>query len=311
MNPHSFGLIDLPNDLLAHPLHVFTYGPIVDDLARLSSPTPERIREFGRTLGFEWLASIPRGTDGEPVTSALSLYLRKRYALRPGVGPNPFIERSGELELQPPEPVRDVLLADFAGEWATDLKHTGDEFRSYVAPLRAAAESGSRPQEDPRLVRRLRALRIPLEHVPASTGDGTEANPIPMHTNLVTRAREEIYALYTLRPQLRFCAHCDRVFVPRTTNQRYCRRLIWAWPGLQLVGACNPRHTTPTLLDLEARARRNAYKKLQMRARRAAARHGQHDPRAQEALTEFERWKRDNRTQRGRRQKPTPGDRGI
>ena len=311
MNPHSYGLIDLPSELLAHPLDVFTYGPIVDDLAKLSSVTPERIRELGRTLGFEWLASIPRRADGRPVTSSLSTYLKNRYALSPGFGVNPFTVRSGELELQPPEPVPDAVLADFAAQWGTELTQTGREFLTLLTPLREAAGSRSSPPDVPGVVRRLHALRVPITQMPASTRDGAKADPIPQPTNLVTRGREELYALYTLRPELRLCAHCDRVFVPRTKSQRYCRRLIWATPGLQLVGACNPQHTTPTLLDLHARARRRTYKKLEMRYRRAKAKHGQSDPRAQAALTKFEEWKKYNKAIRGRRQKPNPRDREL
>src|SRR5580765_8280785 len=90
--PHTFGLIPLEGDPAPlPPMQVSTSGPMVGDLAALAEPTYETVVGLGRTLGFEWLVSLveidPPDGIAEP---ALASFLRERYALRPGVAPNPY-----------------------------------------------------------------------------------------------------------------------------------------------------------------------------------------------------------------------------
>ena len=239
--PHAFALIDIDATLLAHPIDVFTYGPIAEELATLSHPTPKRLLVLGRRLGFEWLASCV-GTR----SNVLAKYVRDRYSVQPGRAVNPFATvRGGELGLQPPERIPFDLVVRFCAEWQHDLKHIGQSINELVLPVRKVAGGAGWPRTDGAAMAAGRLAQIGSEfHLRrVMTRDGSRSEVVHEASNLYCRALTELEALYRQKPNLGVCARCNRTFVPSHGGQDTCRRFVWHSPSPSRSSRAVPRHT--------------------------------------------------------------------
>jgi hypothetical protein len=163
--PHTFGLIHVGGDDRRLPMAAVTVGPFVADLAALARPSDETVIRLGRALGFEWLASLvaidrPNGLD-EP---ELPTFLHERYALRPGVTPNPFGIRARKLVRQQARPIQTHVISQFVNSEAGRLEHVGKTLRSLAAPLLASAKGDTRPgtRQQLRASEVLNALEEPI-----------------------------------------------------------------------------------------------------------------------------------------------------
>jgi hypothetical protein len=311
--PHTFGLVSVEGDgRPLPPIAVVTVGPLVADLAALARPTHETVRRLGRALGFEWLASLvaidrPDGLD-EP---ELATFLQRRYALRPGLAPNPFGVRAGNLVRQQARPIPSQVLSQFVTREAGRLEHVGKTLQSLAAPLVASVNgktiSGARKQQ--RAAELLNALDVPVYL--QRFRDARTKKSIYGHAprNLYARALLELIELYNETPSLAKCPRCERLFVRRRNNEKYCNRYIWPAEGGEYIAGCIYDHNaTPTRARLESEAHRREYKKLQMRSIRTANQLGPQHATAKQARAAFERWKQANQVARGRRQTPLPPD---
>jgi hypothetical protein len=309
--PHTFGLIPLESDpALLSPLSVYTFGPIVADLAALAEPTRDVVVRLGRTLGFEWLVSLveidrPAGIE-EP---ALALFLRERYDLRPGTAPNPYGVRDGELVRRRAHAIPDGLLAQFVASEAGRLEYIGTSLRRLVAPLLSTAAGHSKPSDSQqqRAAELLNALASPTRV--QRFHNRVAQTPVYglVLTNLYARALLELIELYNDTPPVAICARCNRLFVPQRNGEKHCRRYVWPWSGGEPIAGClfddNP---TPMRAELNSEARRREYKKLQMRVLRLTDSVGPNAASTRRARAEFNEWKRAHPVQAGRRPKPMP-----
>jgi hypothetical protein len=307
--PHTFGLIPVEGDERPlPPIGGFTYGPVAADLVMLTEPSLDTVIRLGRTLGFEWVASLVAvdRTAALP-ESALGTFLKERYALRPGLAPNPFGVRGGELVRRHHRPIPTSVLTDFVDQEAGRLEYIGTTLRPLVGPLLAiAARRASRVTFQPqRAAELLNALGSPLKVQRVSNEKTSETICAYASTDLYTRALLEIIELYSDMPQLGICARCTRLFVPQRSDEKHCRRHIWAVSGgEQLAGCIYDNAITTTRANLDAEAHRREYKRRQMRVVRAKKSFGRDNPRTKREQKRFDDWKRAHPTQRGRRQTP-------
>jgi hypothetical protein len=311
--PHTFGLVPVEGDERPlPPMAAVTVGPLVADLAALAHPTPETVIRLGRALGFEWLASLvvidrPRGVD-EP---ELATFLHKRYALRPGVSPNPFGIRAGKLARQQARSIPTQVISQFVGSEAGRLGYVGKTLQSLAAPLLASAKGDPKPgvREQQRASELLNALEEPIR-VQRFYTTRTE-RPIYWLAprNLYVRALLELIELYDDTPPLGVCARCTRLFVRQRNNDKYCQRYIWPAFGREYIAGCIYDHNpTPTRVRQASEVRRREYKKLQMRAIRTANDLGPQHAIARRAKAAFEQWKNENQVTLGRPPTPVPLD---
>jgi hypothetical protein len=317
--PHTFGLLPVEgDDPPLPPIAAVTVGPLAADLAALAHPTHDTVVRVGRTLGFEWLASLAAidRTDGldQP---ALTTFLQERYALTPGVEPNPFGTRSGSLVRQHPRPIPDQVLAEFATREAGRLEYIGNTIQSLATPLLATAQGKTRPaaRQRQRAAELLNALHTPIQLQRFKDTKTKQSIYGLVPRNLYARALLELIELYDDTPPLAICARCTRLFVRRRNNDKYCNRYIWPAQGGENIADCVfDKNPTPTRTRLESKAhrrhdkeaRRRAYKKLQMRAIRAANELGPKHPETIEAEKAFEQWKEEHKVTLGRPMTPMP-----
>jgi hypothetical protein len=310
---HSFTLLSLEGESPPHvPLAVFTAGPIAADLAALAQPTPEVVAHLGRSLGLEWVTSlveIDRPSGLEEAT--LTRYLREHFGLRPGSAASSFAVRSGRFVRQRQKALHAELLADFVANEYGRLEWMGQTIRGLVKPLVAVASGrgwhvGGQPERARDLFNALgpsltlRRLCGPADERPIS---GLE------FPDLYARALLEIIELYDDRPRLGICRHCRRLFAARREGQQSCRRYVWLWRGRDTIGGCMfDRASSSRRAEIEAQARRREYTRLQMRVSRRIKTHGPNDPRTEQAVDAFKKWKKSNPAPRGRRPNPMPLD---
>src|SRR5262245_29999157 len=322
--PHTFGLIPIEGDQPSlPPMAAITYGPVAADLLALRRPTLETVVRLGRTLGFEWLASlatIDPPTDHNPPPT-LATFLNDRYSLRPGVAPNPFGIRAGELVRRHPQPIPTDVLTEFAALESGRLAYIGTTLRYLLEPLLRPlipqAQPATREEEERAEARQawaadraavlLTALGSPIKL--RRLRDPTTSTTIYAHAphDLYTRALLETVELYNERPPLALCSRCRRLFVPRRKDEKHCRRHIWPVGGEEQIAGCVfDDNRTATRANLDARAHRTAYKRHQMRVIRATEAHGPNHQKTQEARKTFDQWKQANPAELGRRPAPSP-----
>jgi hypothetical protein len=312
--PHSFALIPVEGDPPLLPTNVFTVGPLVADLAALAEPTRDTVARLGRGLGFEWLSTLvaidrPQGLDKPGLTK----FLRKHYALGPGVALNPFGVRGGKLVARQPRSIPTQLLEEFVADEKGRLTDIGNTLASLAAPLLASARGKAMPraarQQQQRAAELLNALgeplRVGLFYDPLSKRSISGLAP----RNLYVRALVELIELYDDTAPLGICARCHRLFIRQRNDDKYCRRYTWPARGGENIGGCIFDHNpTPTRAHLDSAAHRREYKKLQMRAVRSANEFGHEHRRTLNAKRAFEDWKREHPVSRGRRPMPMPAD---
>jgi hypothetical protein len=309
--PHTFGLLPVEGDEPPlPPIAAVTVGPLVADLAALAHPTQDTVARLGRTLGFEWIASLvaidrPDGLDEPELTS----FLLERYALEPGAAPNPYGICARDLVRQRPRPIPGRILSAFAAGEAGRLEYIGTTLSSLVAPLLAGAngEAKRHDRQQRRAAELLNALEEPL-HLQRFNDARTNRSIYGLvPRNLYARALLELIELYDDTPPLAICARCKRLFVRRRNNDKYCNRYIWPVHGREYIAGCNfDKYTTPTRARLQSEARRREYKRLQMRVMRAADELGQEHPQTIQAEKAFEQWKEAHKVTLGRPMTPMP-----
>jgi hypothetical protein len=311
--PHAFTLLPVEGESSSHgPIAVFTSGPIAPDLAQLTRPTPALVSRLGRSLGLEWIASLveidrPPGLE----EAALMRYLREEFDLRPGSDPSPFVVRRGTFVRPRPQVVPGSLLADFVANEHGRLKWMGSTIRRLVMPLVAAAEGrgwnvGGQQERATDLFNALEPS-LKLQRLTSPAGERPTHGFVPM--DLYARALLEIIELYDHRPRVAICSRCGRLFVARREGQRSCRRYVWLWRGREAVGGCVfDQASTPRRVDIDARAHRREYTRLQMRVSRAVKTFGPDNPRTKREIHDFDHWKKSNPVPRGRRPNPVDPD---
>jgi hypothetical protein len=307
--PHSFALLPVEGDpLLLPPMAAFTYGPLAADLIALEEPTIEVVTRLGKTLGFEWIASLAEiDRVDDPADSSLSSHLKSEYTLRPGTAPNPFGVKRGEFVRKRVRPLPSAVLSDFVASERGRLQYVGSTIKSLIEPLLAAAAGRTEHATwQPERVAILLTALAPEMRLRPIRQQGPRIYVIDL-PNLYARALLEIVDLYNERPQLAPCAHCKRFFVPRRKTDKYCRRYTWPFGGGSAIAGC-VLDEAPTVdrVQLEARARRREYRRLQAKLGRRTDEYGPRHPQTRRARTEFDEWKAANPVPRGRRPNPIP-----
>ena len=310
--PHTFGLIPVAGDEPSlPPIDATTPGPLVADLIQLVSPTAETVTRLGRSLGFEWVASLamidrPKGLE----PPLLATFLQTHYALRPGLAPNPYGLRAGKLVSKRPTPIPTELIECFTAEEAGRLADVGTTINTLARPLLAAATGRTLPADSARerAAKLLNALAPPIKVTRVFDARSARLYVLAP-TDLYTRALLELIELLNDRPPVAICARCKRLFVRQRNSDKYCSRYIWpAGGGENIAGCIFNDWPTPTRAQLDSEAHRREYKKLQMRVGRAKSEYGKYHPRTERAQAKFDEWKRDHPIARGRRPTPMPPD---
>jgi hypothetical protein len=303
--PHSFALLPVEGDpLVLPPMTAFTYGPLAADLAMLEDPTIEVVTRLGKSLGFEWIASLAEiDRDDDLGDSVLHAQLKSRYALQPGASPNRLAVRRGELVHQRVQPLPSQLLSDFVASERGRLTYIATTTKSLIKPLLAVAagEPWDVTWQPERAANLLTALAPTIRLRPMQQHDQQRIFVLEA-PNLYTRALLEITELYNERPRLAVCARCQRLFVPRRHGEKYCRRYTWPFGGGGAIAGC-VLDDAPTAdrLELDTAARKREYRRLQMRLVRRATEYGPAHPQTRRARDEFAQWKTSNPARRGRR----------
>jgi hypothetical protein len=308
--PHSFALLPVEGDqLVLPPTAAFTFGPLAADLTTLEHPTIDVVTRLGKSLGFEWLASLAEiDRDDDLADSVLHAHLKSRYALQPGSAPNPFAIRGGELIQQRVQALPLKLLSDFVAGERGRLEYVGSRITSLVKPLLTVAASGrwNVTWQPERAAELLTALAPEMRVRPMRLSDeqrifGLEA------PNLYARALLEIVELYNDRPPLALCLRCQRLFVPRRRSEKYCRRFTWPFGGGEAIAGCRLEDApTARRAQLDAEARRRDYRRLQMRVSRRESEYGPNHIQTLRARKEFAEWKAAHPAPLGRRPRTSP-----
>jgi hypothetical protein len=294
------------------PVDAFTVGPLCLDVAGLADPTSESIVRLGRTVGFEWIATLVDVDRPEWIgESVLSRFLTERYGLRPGYAINRYGPPRGDaFVVRRPRAIKTELVDTFLLEERGRLADTGQTLARLAAPIRARAEGRTRPfsKEHRRAAELLNALGTTLELRGMSDPVRPQATLFATRlTNLYARCLLELVELYNDTPPLAICARCDRLFIPQRHGQRHCRRYVWRLSDREAVGGClYDTYPTPIGATAESATRRGEYQRLWLAVARSVERLGADHPESKSKRADFERWKRANPAPRGRR--PAPAD---
>ena len=249
---------------------VFTFGPIVADLAALADPTQGAVR-LGRTLGFEWLVSLRSiGLPGSP-----NPHSRSSSASAAPSDPEPIPTLTASVPANSCD--EDLVRSRTRSSRSSSPAKPGDSKTSalcsepLLGPLLATA--GGKPTLGHRQRRRaaelLNALDSPTRVRRLYNQESKASLYCLAPATLYARALLELIELYNDTPPLAICARCNFLFVTQRKGDRHCRRYIWPAQGGENIAGCLYDHNqTPTRARLESDARRRESKKLQMRVSR-------------------------------------------
>jgi hypothetical protein len=167
-----------------------------------------------------------------------------------------------------PADVPDDVLERFAQDDGLRV----DDFRIKLAvwsrELEEAARQGNRVAPDIWMLKLLRdQVSLDGTRLELTSENGGWALWFP---KLQARLWWELFELFTLRPRLRVCSLCGRVFVPRSNTQTRCQRGTFTFDAVSeadQVRSCVP------LPWVRADQHRREYKKLSEAVRRARLRH--------------------------------------
>lgn len=328
--PHRFAVLPL-EDNPHPPADVFTYGPLITDVAIALGHLSKRSGwiPVNAGIGLEWMNSLTSAGDTplppeEPATwlgeviettaqadvapvSDLEVFLHRNYGLQqPGHAHNwnIFEDACGD----PPRVPTDVLDA-FAAKEAPLTQPLFDRLDPYISEVVAAARGRRRVSavDIDGLLHEIAEAAIPFRPQVFHGRDGEPIGIGPTTRRLHHRVLLELLDVFMRRPVLARCDACSRLFVPPRNSARYCRRYVWDAHTFELLRGCvADQAATEILAKIDPDKYRTEYERLSRAYSRAKTKLGADHPKTLERERERDAWRTKVKRPRGRPQNPFP-----
>jgi hypothetical protein len=300
---------------------VVTYGLVAVALTEAHVETAEGARTAAERFGLAPLAKLAfRGSSS--VADVPYAVARQASVNASAADQIASLNVSAEFG-KPFDGDPDQAWSAFVDEGGPDrLRDWVDDVRPLVAPVAKAADIRGHPPADEQLLEQSLAQLeycygrgLALERFEFVARGSSKAVWGFRFRDLAERAAVELFELYAIRPSLRRCELCGRVFVPAKERDAYCRFNLWEIPERvdrarsrawrKCIAFCVPD------VEVEEHNRRvrenqhtNRRKNLAQSWRRRRQRYGDADPRTEEALAAYRRYMAENRRTPGPRRAP-------
>ncbi len=279
---------------------VVTFGLFAPLLARADLTSEEGIDDLAAFVGFDEILKLAQ--RGVPTAQ------HHTWAAFMGRA-----ETGGRPETWPPRSPTE--LAGNA-EALDRIRIVVSDFQHLVAEIEAAADERRQPRALTGLDDTSEALLGLLEDYYGRLPNalGLELQPLFRRDkpdrllwglrfrDLAERVAVELFDVYSLRPRLRRCRLCNRVFVPSSDAQgrQFCRLRLWALPSYVIRRYCVPveqvdAHNAAVLASEHRRRRKNLWQKW----RRDEQRFGAGSTPAERAREAYESYMAEHERQRG------------
>jgi len=286
--PHRFVLLD------QRQRSVFTFGLVLTEVHSLGHP--EGVRSFARRFGYEWLAGLSAGVQKETGTSLtpseLEVFLHAEHGI---LGPN-ALDGMVEVDYDALQEPSDLVVRSFAEAHGALIRRWSlNAFNMLEVKLHGWARARERVEDGHGAAARRRLMRTEMPHALTSVNaiDGSQ-RWARQYTSLYERVALELEDLAVRRPKPRICPLCNRVYIPLRSGQPTCGNQIWDSLSKELVRRCTPISEAAVYSAAEAAEYRKRRKTRWSAMNRARTKYGHGDPRTEQAINEWEEWRKQN-----------------